>query len=78
MTTTHDRAYTTEEFPAERKIPRQEDDCDKLPTTTMKQDFGYKQATEIVKPYLPPGDVEENRKTFSMKVSIPKSGFQLV
>ena len=56
MTTTHDRAFTTEQFPAERKIPRQEEgECDKPPTTTMKNDFDYKQATEKVKPYLPPG-----------------------
>ena len=29
MTTTHDRAYTTEQFPAQRKIPQQADDSDK-------------------------------------------------
>ena len=56
MTTEHDSAYTTQEFPAERKIPRQEDAFVAPATTTMKNDFDYKQASEKVKPYLPPGE----------------------
>ena len=55
MTTTHDRTFTTERFPAKRNIPRNEPETDKVPKSTMKQDFDYKQATEKVMPYLPPG-----------------------
>ena len=55
MTTTHDRTFTTDSFPAKRNIPRNEPETDKVPKSTMKQDFDYKQATEKVMPYLPPG-----------------------
>jgi hypothetical protein len=54
MTTTHDRTFTTDSFPAKRNIPRNEPETDKVPKSTMKQDFDYKQATEKVMPYLPP------------------------
>ena len=57
MTTTHDRTFTTERFPAKRNIPRNEPETDKVPKSTMKQDFDYKQATEKVMPYLPPGNL---------------------
>ena len=64
MTTTHDRTFTTERFPAKRNIPRNEPETDKVPKSTMKQDFDYKQATEKVMPYLPPGKTRQ-LKTFS-------------
>ena len=62
MTTTHDRTFTTESFPAKRNIPRNEPETDKVPKSTMKQDFDYKKATEKVMPYLPPGTVKPSKQ----------------
>ena len=61
MTTTHDRTFTTDSFPAKRNIPRNEPETDKVPKSTMKQDFDYKQATEKVMPYLPPGIIFKSK-----------------